>query len=87
MAAKEPGQTEQRAVAAPKIVPLTLGASIPLSVQSAGVTWKGNTFQLVRLGSIKFDLDKSDLLKADIQAGVTEFDNVDYDISYASIAT
>ena len=81
MAANEPGQTERRAVAVPNIEPLKLGASIPLSVQSAGVTWKGDTFHLVHLGSIKFDLDKSDRLKADIQAGVTEFDNVDYDIA------
>ena len=65
------------------VEPLKLGASIPLSVQSAGVTWKGDTFHLVHLGSIKFDLDKSDRLTADIQAGVTEFDNVDYDISAA----
>lgn len=83
MAANEPGQTERRAVAVPKTVPLRLRASIPLSVQSAGVTWKGNTFHLVHLGSIRFDLDKSDRLKADIQAGVIEFDNVDYDISAA----
>jgi len=81
--ANEPGQTERRAVAVPNIVPLKLGASIPLPVQSAGVTWRGNTYHLVCLGSIKFDLDKSDRLKADIQAGVTEFDNVDYDISAA----
>ena len=65
------------------IFPLKLGSSIPLAVQSPGVVWKGNTFQLVRLGSITFDLDKSACLKADIQAGVTEFDNVDYDISAA----
>jgi hypothetical protein len=83
VAANEPGQTERPAVAVPNIAPLRFGASIPLSVQSAGVTWKGNTFHLVHLGSIRFDLDKSDRLKADIQAGVTEFDNVDYDISAA----
>ena len=80
MAANEPGQTERRAVAVPNIAPLKLGASIPLSVQSAGVTWKGNTFHLVHLGSIRFDLDKSDRLKADIRAGLTQFDNVDYDM-------
>jgi uncharacterized protein (TIGR03067 family) len=83
IAANDPEKTERRAVAVPNIVPLKLGASIPLSVQSAGVTWKGNTFHLVRLGSIRFDLDKSHRLKADIQAGVTEFDNVGYDISAA----
>ncbi len=67
----------------PPKVPLKLGASIPLSVESAGVTWKGNTYHLVQLASIKFNLDKSECLKADIQAGVTEFDNVNYDISAA----
>jgi len=65
------------------LVPLKLGSSIPLAVQSPGVAWKGNTLHLVRLGSIAFDLDKNACLKADIQAGVTEFDNVDYDISAA----
>ena len=68
------------AAGVPNIVPLKAGASIPLAVQSPGVAWKGNTFHLVRLGSITFDLDKNDSLKADIQAGLTEFDNVDYDI-------
>ena len=70
-------------LAVPKIVPLKLGASIPLSVQSAGVTWKGYTYHLVNLGSIKSCLDKNECLKADIQAGVTLFDNVNYDISAA----
>ena len=65
------------------LFPLKLGSPIPLAIQSPGVAWKGNTFQLVRLGSIRFDLDKSDSLKADIQAGLTEFDNVDYDVSGA----
>jgi hypothetical protein len=65
------------------MLPLRMEALIPLSVQSAGVAWKGNTFQLVRLGSIKFELDTNDSLKADIQAGVTGFDNVDYDVSGA----
>jgi len=65
------------------LFPLKLGSPIPLAIQSPGVAWKGNTFQLVRLGSIRFDLDKNDCLKADIQAGVTSFDDVDYDISGA----
>ena len=37
----------------------------------------------MHLGSIRFDLDKNDFLKADIQAGLTGFDDVDYDISAA----
>jgi len=65
------------------LVPLKLGSSIPLAVQSPGVAWKGNTFQLVRLNSIRFDLAKNDVLNADIQAGLTEFDDVDYDVSGA----
>lgn len=83
LGANEPEQTERRAVAVTNLVPLKLGSPIPLAVRSAGVAWKGNTVHLVRLGSITFDLDKNDCLKADIQAGVTEFDNVDYDISAA----
>jgi hypothetical protein len=65
------------------LVPLKLGSSIPLAIQSPGVAWKGNTYHLVHLGSITFDLDKNACLKADIQAGVTGFDDVDYDISGA----
>ncbi len=83
LAASEPGQTDGRAVVTLNLIPLKLGTAIPLSVQSAGVTWRGNTFHLVRLGSIKFDLGTNDCLKADIQAGVTEFDDVGYDISVA----
>jgi hypothetical protein len=65
------------------LVPLKLGSPIPLAIQSPGVAWKGNTFHLVGLGSITFDLDKNACLKADIQAGLTSFDDVDYDISGA----
>jgi len=68
---------------ATNLVALKLGSSIPLAVQSPGVAWKGNTFHLARLKSIRFDLDKNDSLKADIQAGLTEFDNVGYDVSGA----
>jgi hypothetical protein len=78
-----PGQTQRCETAVAGVVTLKFGTSIPLSVQSAGVEWKGHTFHLVSLGSIKFDLDKNNRLKADIQAGVTEFDDVDYDISAA----
>jgi len=83
LAANEPEQTERRAVAVPNLVPLRLGSPIPLAVRSASVAWRGDTYHLVHLGSIRFDLDKNACLKADIQAGVTEFDNVDYDISAA----
>jgi hypothetical protein len=65
------------------LIPVKLGSSIPLAVQSAGVVWRGYTCHLVRLGSIKFELDNNNSLKADIQAGVTMFDDVDYDISGA----
>lgn len=83
VAANAPEQTKPPDVAVPNLVPLKLGTSIPLAVQSAGVAWKGYAFHLVSLGSIRFDLDKNDCLKADIQAGLTEFDDVDYDISGA----
>jgi hypothetical protein len=65
------------------LIPLKLGSSIPLAVRSAGVEWKGNTFHLVSLGAITLDLDKGDRLTAEIQGGVTMFDDVDYDISGA----
>jgi hypothetical protein len=52
-------------------------------VQSAGVEWKGTTFHLVGFHSITFGLDKSDHLTAELQGGVTGFDNVDYDINGA----
>ena len=83
VAADAPEQTKPTEAAVPNLVPLKLGTSIPLAVQSAGVAWKGYTFHLVSLGSIRFDLDKNDCLKADIQAGLTEFDDVDYDVSGA----
>jgi len=65
------------------LLPLKLGSPIPLAVRSASVAWRGDTYHLVHLGSIRFDLDKNACLKADIQAGLTEFDDVDYDISSA----
>ncbi|MEI7729752.1 MAG: hypothetical protein WCO56_09265 [Verrucomicrobiota bacterium] len=83
MAANEPEQTKLPSVAVQNIVPLKLGTSIPLSVQSDGVTWRGHTFHLVSLGSTEFDLDTNDCLKAEIKAGVACFDDVDYDISCA----
>ena len=65
-------------------IPLRLGRSIPLAIQSSGVEWRGNTYHLLSLGSIQFDLDKqTSRLKADIQAGIAGFDNVDYDVSVA----
>lgn len=83
-AAAGPGEREDTPpIAVTNLIPWKLGSSIPLAVQSAGVAWRGDTYHLVRLGSITFDLDKNACLKADIQAGVTEFDNIDYDISGA----
>jgi hypothetical protein len=65
------------------LIPLKWGSSIPLAFQSADVKWKGNTLHLVGFNAITFDLDQSDRLKAELQGGVTGFDNVDYDISGA----
>ena len=65
-------------------IPFRLERPIPLAVQSAGVEWHGNTYHLVSIGSIQFELDKqTSRLKAEIKAGVTGFDNVDYDVSVA----
>jgi hypothetical protein len=77
------GKQRQAASAGPTI-PLKLGRSIPLGIQSSGVEWRGNTYHLVGLGSIQFELDRrTSRLKADVKAGVTEFDDVDYDVSAA----
>jgi hypothetical protein len=67
-----------------RLIPLKFGASIPLSIQSEGVEWKGHVYHLLALGSIEFTLQKgSDHLTAEIKAGTTSFDDVDYDISGA----
>jgi hypothetical protein len=64
-----------------------LGHSIPLTIQSPAGEWKGNRFHLVNLGSIEFNLDKEDRLKADIHAQGNTFADVDYDISAAVFDT
>jgi hypothetical protein len=65
-------------------VPLKLGRPIPLAVQSSGVKWRGNTYHLVNLASIQFELDKQvNRLTADVKAGIAGFDDVDYDVSAA----
>jgi len=79
--------TKSAAVAVTNTTPLELETSIPLTIQSPGVPWKGYTYHLVQLGSIKFKLENGDSLKAEIQAGVTTFDKVDYDISGAVFDT
>jgi len=76
-------QMDRQAAASLRLAPLVLGNSIPLTVQSPGIEWNGKTFHLLTLGSVLFDLDKADRLKADIQADVTTFDDVDYDIGCA----
>jgi hypothetical protein len=82
-APSENGMKQQEA-SARSALPLRFGRSIPLAIQSSGVVWRGNTYHLVGLGSIQFDLDKqTSRLKAEIKAGVTSFDNVDYDVSAA----
>lgn len=66
------------------LISFQLGTSVPLDIESEGVEWKGYAYHLVKLGSMRFNLDgKTDHLTAEIQAGVTTFDNVDYDVSAA----
>jgi hypothetical protein len=82
------GQPESHKVDQPAkgnpLIPLKFGASLPLSIQSDGVEWKGHVYHLLALGSIEFDLEKgSEHLTAEIKAGTTSFDDVDYDISGA----
>jgi hypothetical protein len=65
-------------------LPLELDRKIPLSVNSHGVEWRSNTYHLVGLSSIQFTLDKpTGHLQGEIQAGLTTFDDVNYDISAA----
>ena len=83
MAADTPEQTKHREATPASALHLTFGVSIPLAVQSAGVEWNGTIYHLVKLDSIRFDLDSTDHLKAYIQAEVTTFDDVNYDVSAA----
>lgn len=65
-------------------VPFEFGKPVPLNLSSSGVEWKGHTYQLLRLNSARFDLDRqTGLLKAEVKAGVTSFDDVEYDVSAA----
>jgi hypothetical protein len=82
--APSPNETKKPEASPALTIPFNLGRPISLAVQSAGVEWRGNTYHLVGLGSIQFELDKqTSHLKADIKAGITGFDNVDYDVSVA----
>lgn len=83
-----PGQSKSKPQSAgassARLRPLELGRKIPLNTESHPVQWKTNTYHLVKLGSVQFELDKdSSHLQAEIQASTTSFDNVDYDISTA----
>lgn len=77
-------QKNDQAIKGEHLIPLKFGTSIPLSIQSDGVEWKGHVYHLLGLGSIEFALEKeSDQLTAEIKAGTTSFDDVNYDISGA----
>ena len=58
----QPASSAPPAGVVTNLIPLKLGSSIPLAVRSAGFEWKGKTYCLVSLNSIKFDLDKSNRL-------------------------
>jgi hypothetical protein len=67
-----------------KLISLQFETPIPVTVESDGIEWKGYSYHLVRLGSIRFGIDKNnEHLTAEIQAGITSFDDIDYDISAA----
>lgn len=75
---------ESRAITSIQPTPFEFGQVIPLDVESSGVEWKGHTYHLLRLNSVRFDLDRqASLLRAEVKAGVTTFDDVSYDISAA----
>jgi hypothetical protein len=64
--------------------PLEFDKPIAISVQSAGVEWRGATYHLVHLGQARFSLDRdAGRLMATIHAGLTTFDRVDYEVSGA----
>src|SRR3954469_25558583 len=71
------------ASAATAQINLRLGEDVAVDVRSGPVRWKNNDYHLVRLGSARFDLAEPSRLKAELQAGVTSFDEVDYEISCA----
>lgn len=69
---------------APPSLPLDLDKPIAISVESAGVSWRGATYHLARVGQIRFSLDRdAALLTAKLHAAVMTFDEVDYEISGA----
>ncbi len=80
-------QRESPPVAAVRPIPLVWGEAVPVALQSDGVEWRSNVFHLVQIGSARFELDKSDRLKAELKVGVTTFDDVDYDIGGAVFDT
>jgi hypothetical protein len=66
------------------VLPLEFGRKLLLSLQSHPVEWRSNTYRLVSLGSIRFELDReTGRLKADVQGSTTSFDDVNYDVSAA----
>jgi hypothetical protein len=86
MAAPQPRRNARKdqAAAPGPTIPLRIGPSIPLAVRSNGVEWRGDTYHIVSLSSIRFDLDKpTGRLKAEIKAAVMQFNNMDYDVSAA----
>ena len=67
-----------------RVLALELGRKLPLAVRSHPVEWRTNTYHLVSLGTIQFELDPATgRLKAEIFGSVTTFDNVKYDVSAA----
>lgn len=82
--AEGPTPPEDRATPSARPTPFEFGQPIPVTVESSGVEWKGHTYHLLRLNAVQFDLDRqTGLLKAEVKAGVTTFDDVSYDISAA----
>jgi hypothetical protein len=62
---------------------IAFGRPIPVDVKSAGVEWKGHTYHLVRIGRAEFHLAEEGRLKAVLSAGITTFDDVDYEVHAA----
>jgi hypothetical protein len=73
-------QDARQPSAMPRIV---LDAPILVNVKSQDVRWRGNVYNLVRIGKTTFHLDGQSRLTAKLAGGVTTFDNVEHEIHAA----
>jgi hypothetical protein len=84
IAQQQSPETTKAPRAVGKTIPLEYRRPIPLSVESAGVQWRGQDYHLVSLRSIQFHWDLyNSRLRAEVKADVRTFANAEYDVSAA----